>query len=81
MSQVKNNREGKFMLLAHTIGAKAPKYVHRTVNDAAIEAKRLCGVLKCKVEILEIIGEVEEREVPVTELKPYIIIYKDDLPF
>lgn len=64
-------------------GLTPPRYVHETLEGAIAEAKRLnlqCGY---KVEILEIVGCVEQVEVPVVERKQVVKSFKadSDLPF
>jgi hypothetical protein len=69
-------------LLMSATGTTPPKYVHLDYDSAVIEANRLCKLYKCKITILQIIGEVELKEVPVTELKPVLsTIIQNDLPF
>ncbi len=65
----------------------AARYVHDNIYDAQNEALRLCEAHDCTVTILEIIGTVEKRKVPVTHVVPIISLNKyapgerDDLPF
>lgn len=73
-----------YMLLTSN-GTKPPRYKHETLDSAQNEAIRLCNLHNCSVEILEVIGRVMKKEVPVTELKTVIEMNKetqeDDLPF
>ena len=67
-------------------GVRPPYFRHSTLKSAITEAKRLSNEFKCKVEILEVVGNVQWKDVPVVErkqvleLKPGINI-DEDLPF
>lgn len=67
-------------------GVRPPHHRHITIESAVIEAKRLSSEFRCKVEILEVVGSVEWKDVPVVERKQVLQIsprfnIDDDLPF
>ncbi len=66
-------------------GTKPPRYVHHDINLAVAEAERLNKKYNTKTFILKIIGTVETKQVPVTELKQVTDIdkteYQNELPF
>lgn len=68
-------------------GSTVPKYKHSSIESAIVEARRLKKVANCKkVEILQVVGVLEDVTVPVTKIeeKWTFIPSKetgDDLPF
>jgi hypothetical protein len=64
-----------------------PRYKHTYIESACVEANRLKKTTGCKkVEILKIVGVVEDVVVPVTKIETRTTLineYKDsdDLPF
>jgi hypothetical protein len=55
----------KFYCMTET-GTMPPRYIHNSFVLAVLEAKRLHERLGCRVFILEVVGEVCTRQVPVT---------------
>lgn len=70
-------------LLQTKTGLTPPKYIHHDIDLAITEAKRLHELLNTDVMILQIVGVVEKKEVPVTELKTKVTMFteRDELPF
>lgn len=75
-----------YMLLTDN-GTTPPRYEHPSLASAQAEAARLALLHNTRVRILEVVGQVEIKEVPITERKP---IYtpasevqrtEDDMPF
>jgi|GEM_PF-1196003 len=68
-------------------GKTPPKYMHATLESAAIEAQRLSEQFESDAMILEVVGEVKRVSVPVTKkvsqltLKTGYLKELDDLPF
>lgn len=73
----------QFKLMTST-GTTPPRYVHYSIEDAQKQAIRLCELHNCQVEILQIVGTVSKKQVPVTALKTVVEMMpgqSDDLPF
>lgn len=60
-------------------GVNPPKYIHRDISLAVAEAERLHKKYNTKTYILKVIGKVEKKEVPVTEIKSVTEIDKTEL--
>ena len=75
-----------FLLQSQT-GKTPPKYLHKSLESAITEAKRLSVLLKEDIKILELVGVVSQKEVPVTKIETKVELVKrleeemDDLPF
>ena len=75
-----------YMLLTDN-GTTPPSYEHQNLPSAQVEAARLAQLHNTRVRILEVVGQVEIKEVPITELKPIYTAAsevqrtEDDMPF
>lgn len=70
----------QFMILCDA-GKTPPKYIHHDYALAVEEAKRLTTLTGSKCIILQIVGVVQYREVPVTTRKLVFDSLTDELPF
>lgn len=74
-------------LLQSKSGTKPPKFIHQNIESAITEAKRLSELLKEDIKILEVVGVVTQKEIPVTKMETKIELVAryndvlDDLPF